>query len=127
MKSPFPSAVPGCEGADVRPALQPAPAGQRPLLQPAHQIAQLPQSARPGGVRGLQDHQNVEQRQCKTGLIYLANILDLHSFIYRPSFHHRGRFSHPFNLQLTLMMSACIQTQVRRTYNYITTSVGSQS
>lgn len=61
-------------GAAIRPALQPATAGQRPLLQSAHQVAQLPRSTGSRRVCRFQDHQNVEQRHSKIMLNKLLYI-----------------------------------------------------
>lgn len=49
-------------GAPVWSALQPTTDGQRPLLQPAHQISQLPPTDGPRLVCWLEDNKNLEQR-----------------------------------------------------------------
>lgn len=56
----------GLIGAAIWPAFQPAAAGQRPLLQFAHQVAQLPRFTGTRCVCRFQDHQNVEQRHSMT-------------------------------------------------------------
>lgn len=47
-------------GAALWPARQPAAAGQRPQLQPANQVTQLPRPAGPGCVRWRKNHKDVE-------------------------------------------------------------------
>lgn len=65
----------------VWPALIAAPAGEGPLLQPSHPLAQLPRPVGPCHLCRLQDHQDVEQGHGKKAKFRWLDGLLLHSFI----------------------------------------------